>query len=67
MKKAQTHWTAAGRWTVFLLGASWIACLLFDFYRLCPMRTFTLFIFVPAMLVLLGLALFDRLRVAALS
>jgi len=66
MKKAQTHWTAAGRWTVLLLGASSIACLLFDFYRLCPMRTFTLFIFVPAMLVLFGLALFDRLRVAAL-
>jgi hypothetical protein len=56
------HWTAAGRWTVFLLAASSIACLLFDFYRLCPMRIFTLFIFGPAMLVLFAFALFDRLR-----
>jgi hypothetical protein len=47
---------------VFLLAASSIACLLFDFYRLCPMRTFTLFIFAPAMVALLGFAIFDRLR-----
>jgi hypothetical protein len=47
---------------VFLLASSSIACLLFDFYRLCPMRTFTLYIFAPAMVVLLGLAVFDRLR-----
>jgi hypothetical protein len=47
---------------VFLLAASSIACLLFDFYRLCPMQIFTLFIFAPAMLVLFGFALFDRFR-----
>jgi Protein of unknown function (DUF2938). len=45
-----------------LLAASSIACLLFDFYRLCPMRTFTLFIFLPAMVVLIAFAIFDRLR-----
>src|SRR5215475_5995584 len=45
-----------------MLAASSIACLLFDFYRLCPMRTFTLFIFAPAMVALLGFAIFDRLR-----
>ncbi len=36
----------------FLLAAAAIACLLFEFYRLCPMRFFTLFIFLPAMAVL---------------
>lgn len=58
----KSHWTALGRWVVFLLAASSIACLLFDFYRLCPMRIFTLFIFLPAMLILVAFALFDRLR-----
>jgi len=29
----KTHWTASGRWLVFLLAASSIACLLLDFYR----------------------------------
>jgi hypothetical protein len=47
---------------VFLLAASSIACLLFDFYRLCPMRIFTLFVFAPAMVALLGFAVFDRFR-----
>jgi hypothetical protein len=61
-KRARTHWTAVGRWTVFLLAASSIACLLFDFYKLCPMRTFTLFIFAPAMVVLFGFAVFDRVQ-----
>ncbi len=62
MKTAKTYWTAGGRWIVFLLAASSIACLLFDFYRLCPMRVFTFFIFGPAMVVLFAFALFDRLR-----
>src|SRR4051794_14454352 len=53
-------WNAAGRWTVFLLAASSIACLLFDFYRLCPMRTFTLVVFLPALVFLFALAVFDR-------
>src|SRR5258706_13451234 len=59
---AQTHWTAFGRWAVFLLASSSIACLLFDFYHLCPMRVFTLLIFIPAMLLLAGMAVFYFLR-----
>ena len=59
---AQSHWNARGRWLVFLLSASSIACLLFDFYGLCPMRIFTPFILVPAMFALLVVALVDRQR-----
>jgi len=58
----ETHWTARGRWLVFLLAASSIACLLFDFYHLCPMRLFTIFIFLPALAALFAFALFDRER-----
>jgi len=56
----RSFWSAGGRAVVFLLAASSIACLLCDFYQLCPMRQFTLFIFLPAMLALAALALFDR-------
>jgi hypothetical protein len=45
---------------VFVLAATSIACLLTDFYRLCPMRTFTLFIFLPALFALAALAVADR-------
>src|SRR6266511_1050023 len=38
------YWNASGRWLVFALAASSIACLLADFYGLCPMRIFTPFI-----------------------
>jgi hypothetical protein len=57
-----TYWNAPGRWIVFLLAASSIACLLFDFYGLCPMRIFTPFIFLPALLALLAVAILDRQR-----
>jgi hypothetical protein len=53
-------WTSGGRWLVFLLAASSIACLLADFYGLCPMRIFTPFIFMPAMIALLVFAVLDR-------
>jgi hypothetical protein len=56
------HWSTAGRTIVFLLAASSIACLMADFYRLCPMRAFTLAVFLPAVLALAGLAVFDRIR-----
>ena len=46
----------------FLLAASSIACLLADFYRLCPMRLFTPFIFLPTLVLLLAFAILDRLR-----
>jgi hypothetical protein len=58
----RNYWSAAGRWVVFLLASSSIACLLFDFYRLCPMRTFTIYIFGPALLLLLAFAVLDRQR-----
>jgi len=54
------HWNALGRWLVFVLAASSIACLLADFYRLCPMRIFTPFIFLPALLALLAFAGLDH-------
>jgi hypothetical protein len=56
----KNYWNATGRWVVFLLAASSIACLLADFYGWCPMRIFTPFIFLPAMVVLAGLAFLDR-------
>lgn len=58
----QSYWTTGGRWLVFILAASSIACLLFDFYRLCPMRLFTIFIFLPALAALVAFAFFDRKR-----
>ena len=59
---ALSFWTPWGRVITFALAASSIACLLLDFYQLCPMRTFTLFLFLPALLVLGGLAVADRLQ-----
>jgi hypothetical protein len=59
---ATSHWNATGRWLVFLLAATSLVCLLLDFYRLCPMRLFTPFVFLPAMVALLIVALLDRQR-----
>src|SRR2546423_7559461 len=56
----RNYWTGAGRLIVFILAASSIACLLFDFYGLCPMRIFTLYVFVPALLLLIAFAVVDR-------
>ena len=56
----KNYWNARGRWLVFVLAASSIACLLADFYRLCPMRIFTPFIFLPALLALFAFAGLDR-------
>ena len=47
---------------VFLLGATSIACLLGEMYRLWPMRVFTLTVFVPACCVLIAMAIDDRWR-----
>ena len=57
-----SRWTVGGRAGVFVLAASSIACLLSDFYGLCPMKLFTLVIFLPALAILFGFALFDRSR-----
>jgi hypothetical protein len=56
----KSYWDTRARCAVFLLAASSIACLLADFYGLCPMRIFTPFIFLPAVLVLTALAVMDR-------
>ena len=56
------NWNAAGRAVVFLLAATSIACLLLDFYGWCSMRAFARFVFLPSLLALLGLAVFDRVR-----
>jgi hypothetical protein len=47
---------------VFALAASSILCLLADFYRLCPMRSFTLYIFLPCLAALAAIAFFDSWR-----
>ena len=59
---ADTVWTGRSRLIVFVLAASSIACLLADFYKLCPMSFFTPFIFLPAFVTLCALAALDRVR-----
>ncbi|HYG73812.1 MAG TPA: hypothetical protein VEK08_02170 [Planctomycetota bacterium] len=51
---AAFQWTPVGRLIVFTLAASSIWCLLAEFYGLCSMQTFTLYVSIPA-LTLLGL------------
>ena len=55
-------WTPVGRALIFTLAASSIWCLLAEFYGLCSMRSFTFFISIPALTILSGLAIFDRVR-----
>lgn len=57
-----TLWTPAGRALIFTLAASSIWCLLAEFYGLCSMRTFTYFVSIPALSLLTGLAIYDRVR-----
>jgi hypothetical protein len=58
-KAKSGNWTGLGRSVAFLLAATSIACLLSDFYQLCPMRQFTRFVFVPSLAVLLALSVWD--------
>src|SRR5437016_10334769 len=53
------YWGPGWRCLIFLLGSLSIGCLLSDFYKLCPMRVFTPFVFVPGLVVLLALAMHD--------
>jgi hypothetical protein len=55
-------WSPFARVVVFLLAAMSIWCLLADFYGLCPMRTFTFAILLPATALLAALAVADRFR-----
>ncbi|MBX6312720.1 MAG: hypothetical protein IRY99_07370 [Isosphaeraceae bacterium] len=54
-------WSVPGRLVVFILSATSIWCLLAEFYGLCSMRDFTLYISIPAGLVLIALAAADAL------
>lgn len=56
------RWTPLGRLIVFSLAATSIGCLLADFYGLMPMQMFTFCISVPAMLLLILLAIAARFR-----
>src|SRR5207249_11169936 len=57
---ALARWSAPGRFLVFVLAASSIWCLLAEFYGLCSMRTFTLFVSLPAMVALVAMIVSDR-------
>jgi uncharacterized membrane protein len=48
----RNFWTPPWRAVVFALTATSIASLLVEFYKLCPMRQFTFFVFVPALVTL---------------
>ncbi|HEX8523998.1 MAG TPA: DUF6789 family protein [Tepidisphaeraceae bacterium] len=56
------RWTLPGRVIVFILSAASIWCLLAEFYGLCSMRTFTLWILIPATVALVVMALVDWVR-----
>jgi len=56
------QWTFPGRALVFFLSATSIWCLLAEFYGLCSMRTFTLWILIPATIALIIIALANRAR-----
>lgn len=57
-----SRWTPGFRIVVFLLASTSLGCLLADFYGVCSMRFFTVAIFLPATLVLAGLAIDDSRR-----
>jgi uncharacterized MnhB-related membrane protein len=56
------QWTAPGRAVVFVLSAASIWCLLAEFYGICSMRTFTLWILIPATVLLVAIAILDLLK-----
>ena len=62
VQSPRNYWDAKGRWIVFVLASSSIACLLADFYGLCPMKIFAPLIFLPALVALVVFAVFDYLR-----
>jgi len=65
VQNQQVHraWSGAQRFGVWLLAATSIACLMTEFYQVCPMRTFTLAIFIPALIILAVWTGFDAVRV----
>lgn len=57
-----SFWTPAWRAVVFFLSATSIWCLLAEFYGLCTMRTFAIYVLIPATALLIVLALWDLLK-----
>src|SRR5262245_54938681 len=57
---APERWNVGARIVVFDLAAMSIWCLLAEMYGLCSMRTFTIFILVPATVLLYGWAFVNR-------
>jgi len=55
-------WSLPGRTIVFFLSAASIWCLLAEFYHLCSMQKFTEYVLVPATILLIAMAINDRLR-----
>ena len=55
-------WSPAGRTLVFFLAASSIWSLLAEFYHLCSMRTFTLYMEIPATALLILVAFIDLVK-----
>src|SRR4051812_29412959 len=53
------QWTPAGRAIVFFLSAMSIWCLLAEFYKLCSMQAFTIYVLVPATALLIAMAILD--------
>ncbi len=57
----RNFWTKPWRMAVFALTATSIVSLLVEFYNLCPMRQFTFFVFVPALVALTAIVAADIL------
>ena len=55
-------WSWQGRLLVFFLSATSIWCLLAEFYGLCSMQTFTLYVLIPATVALIAVAVADAAR-----
>ncbi|HSV15238.1 MAG TPA: hypothetical protein VLI90_13345, partial [Tepidisphaeraceae bacterium] len=55
------RWSLPGRAIIFTLSAASIWCLLSEFYGLCSMRTFTVWILIPASVALIAIAIYDRI------
>jgi hypothetical protein len=54
-----TRWAAPGRLFIFILAAASIWCLLAEFYGICSMRFFTIWILIPATALLIAVAMVD--------
>src|SRR3954466_14692150 len=56
------QWTPAGRFVVFFLSATSIWCLLAEFYGLCSMQAFPLYVLIPSTVLLIVMAVLDFVK-----